>query len=134
MIGELVDFRSTEALREVARTFDVAHREARRAGRPVLATWSRPVADLDPRSLLDRADRRGQRVFFWTSRWTGVELVGAGTAFDLPGSGAHRFQTVRRAWRRYATRLVSGGSGASADTGFPLLVGGFAFQPERWHP
>jgi len=119
---------------EVEFTYRVGHKEALRLGRPVLTTWSRQVAAADPRSLLDRADRRSQRVFYWASRWTGVSFLAAGSAIDIKGDGPGRFGVVGRAWKRCATELVAGGSGAAAAAGFPLLVGGFAFRPGPWHP
>jgi salicylate biosynthesis isochorismate synthase len=119
---------------EVEFTYRVGHNEALRLGRPVLTTWSREVAAPDPRSLLDRANRRSQRVFYWASRWTGVSFLATGTAVDIRSEGPERFRAVGRAWQRCATELVAGGSGAAAAPGFPLLVGGFAFRPGAWHP
>jgi salicylate biosynthesis isochorismate synthase len=119
---------------DVRRAFVASHDAARRLGSPVLVAWAGPLSGTDPRALLRRADRLGGRVFYWTSRWTGVESLGVGSSLDLSAEGADRFAVVRRAWRRYARRLVTGGSGIAGTGGFPLLVGGFAFQPGRWHP
>jgi salicylate biosynthesis isochorismate synthase len=119
---------------DVRRAFVAAHDAARRHSRPVLVAWARPLAGVEPRALLRRADRLGGRVFSWTSRWTGVESLGVGSSLDLSAEGADRFAVVRRAWRRYAGGLVAGGSGIAGRAGFPLLVGGFAFQSGRWHP
>jgi len=119
---------------EVRQTFAAALDAARRQGRPVLAAWARPLPEVAPGSLLRRADRLSMRVFYWTSRWTDVESLAVGTSLDLSGTGVGRFAAVRRAWRRHASGLVTGGSGMAEVPGFPLLVGGFAFGPGRWHP
>ncbi|MFI5956164.1 isochorismate synthase MenF [Cryptosporangium sp. NPDC051539] len=115
-------------------TFAVAREASVRRGRPVLTVWTTPVPGTAPRALLRRADRLGGRVFFWSSRWTGVESVGIGSSLDVSAEGPSRFQVVRRAWHRHCQGLVTGGSAIAGQPGFPLVVGGFAFRPGRWNP
>lgn len=121
-------------LAEVRQAFAAARDGARRRGRPVLVAWARPLSGVEPRALLRRADRLSGRAFYWRSRWTGVETLAVGSSLDVSADGADRFAVVRRAWRRYSRGLVTSGSGVAGTAGFPLLVGGFAFQPGRWHP
>jgi isochorismate synthase len=104
-----------------------ASRRARRLGRPVLASWTRPASAHDPISFYAQAVRREDRLL-WLRPASGEALVGSGAARTFVGTGQDRFQHVAAAWRELsADALVDDRSGASV--GDPLLLGGFSFDP-----
>jgi isochorismate synthase len=106
-----------------------ASSRARRLGRPVLASWTRPCLAHDPISFYAQASRADERVL-WLRPASGEALVGSGAARTLIGTGADRFQQVDAAWRELsAEALVDDPSGSSL--GGPLLLGGFSFDPLR---
>ncbi|HEU4632304.1 MAG TPA: isochorismate synthase [Gemmatimonadaceae bacterium] len=119
--------------------------QARRARRPVLVSLVEAVPALDLLDALQRAaapdyaapERTATDRFYWERPDRGVALAGAGAAVTLAPAGARRFETVDRAWRALvAGALVDDEADGAPMTG-PLLVGGFAFEPdgprtERW--
>jgi isochorismate synthase len=106
-----------------------ASSRARRLGRPVLASWTRPCAAHDPISFYARANYADERLL-WLRPASGEALVGSGAARTLIGSGTDRFQQVTTAWRELsADALVDDSSGSWF--GGPLLLGGFSFDPLR---
>ncbi|OKJ12002.1 hypothetical protein AMK19_12485 [Kitasatospora sp. CB01950] len=105
---------------------------ARRSGRPVLASWAKPVAPADPLTVWGRGRRETRRSLLWQSAWDHGAVVGVGTAHDLRGHGETRVESVGEAWTSLARDAVTGGTAvASLPAGDgPLAIGGFAFSPD----
>jgi salicylate biosynthesis isochorismate synthase len=87
-----------------------------RRGGPVLVAWTRQLPGVGPRALLRRAEQVSGRVFFWMSRWTGVESLAVGSSSDLSAEGTDRTPERRPGlvayWRSVVCRSV-----AAARTG-----------------
>jgi isochorismate synthase len=97
---------------------------AREHRRPVLVSWtSSEQVDLDLVELWGVLRLGADRSFFWSSPWSGRQLVALGTVVDLQGRGTERFTEVHHAWSQMVQHAVTT-SGSS-----PFLVGGFAFRP-----
>lgn len=97
---------------------------ARRIGRPVLASWTRPSLPLDAIGFFGEADRSEPRAL-WLRPGSGEALVGIGSARTLDGHGPARFAEIGAAWRGLLADAVvdDGGSGLG-----PRLLGGFSFD------
>ncbi|WKU07148.1 isochorismate synthase MenF [Micromonospora sp. HUAS LYJ1] len=115
-----------------------AHEEARRRRRPVMVSWHEDPARcaIDVPALLAAVADDRRRAFVWSSRWSGLTILGVGTALDLHGHGVDRFTQVGRSWRRHLTTSMSNAPSPHSPEhpARPLLVGGFAFQADAGHP
>jgi menaquinone-specific isochorismate synthase len=110
-------------------TVGMAAERARRLGRAVLTSWTRPCAVQDPIEVFAQNAGTACRGL-WLRPSTGEALVASGSAFDLVGEGAERFEQVARAWRDVLADAVI--EGATADSsGGPVAFGGFSFDPRR---
>ena len=98
---------------------------ARRLGRPVLTSRTRPVSVEDPIEVFAAAAGAGERGL-WLRPSANEAIVSIGSARSLAGSGAERFQQIASAWRDLlADAMIDAGPGG------PLLFGGFSFDPLR---
>jgi len=104
-----------------------AHQRARRLGRPVLASWTRPASMHDAIGFFAQADPATDRML-WLRPGPSTALVGVGSAYVLTAHGADRFTRISTAWRELvADALVE--DEASPAEGGPILLGGFRFDP-----
>lgn len=107
---------------------------ARRTGQPVMVSLTQPAGQADPIELFALARAAAADAFFWAVPDEGVAFVGAGAARLLTASGPGRFGRLAGDWRRLASgALVSRPPEAAAapGAGGPVLLGGFAFDPQR---
>jgi len=107
---------------------DGAARAARRA-HPVLVSWTVPVPAhriTDAVRLLPGAPGR---TFCWLSTWSGFRRLAIGTALDVTGHGAARFDQLSGWLETSGDGALLGGSGR-----MPTLVGGFRFGTEGIRP
>jgi salicylate biosynthesis isochorismate synthase len=102
-----------------------AARRARRLGRSVLASWSRPATEHDAVAFFGQASATLDRVL-WLRPATGEALVGLGAVCALTGEGPGRFEQVATAWRA----MLADAAVEDPSHG-PLLLGGFSFDPLR---
>jgi isochorismate synthase len=98
---------------------------ARRLGRPVLTSRTRPVGVQDPIQVFAAAAGAGERGL-WLRPSANDAIVSIGSARSLTGSGAGRCQQIASAWRDLLADAVIDGGPAG-----PLLFGGFSFDPLR---
>jgi isochorismate synthase len=110
-------------------TVGLAAQQARRLGRGVLASWTRPCAVQDPIDVFAQNAGTAYRGL-WLRPSTGEARVAIGSALDLVGAGAERFEQVARAWRRLLADAVIE-SAERASPGGPVAFGGFSFDPRR---
>ncbi|HTD78551.1 MAG TPA: isochorismate synthase [Chloroflexota bacterium] len=96
---------------------------ARRLGRPVLVSWTRPANLHDAIDVFAAAASAPQRAL-WLRPAMGEALVAIGCAHRLVGSGPQRFEQVSAAWRDLLTGAV-----IDATSPGPVLFGGFSFDP-----
>lgn len=122
-----------------------ARRQARQTRRPVLVSVTEAVPPLDLLDATARAtapdymapERTPHERWHWEQPDAGFALAAVGAALTIAPVGERRFATVDRAWRALLdTALVDDASGGARGAG-PLLVGGFAFEPDgpqdgRW--
>ena len=105
-----------------------AQQQARRAGRPLLASLTEPAPEIDPLAFFAAAATYQDRAL-WHQPSSQFALAAAGAAQVIESRGADRFEQARAAWRSVlAGALIEGVPGHGAG---PLLLGGFAFDPER---
>jgi menaquinone-specific isochorismate synthase len=105
------------------RSLAEAAARARRLGRPVLASWTRPVSAQDAIDVFGAARAEQQRGL-WLRPAANEALVATGAAHTLIGRGPQRFRQVSAAWRDLLADAVLDGSSAG-----PVLFGGFSFDP-----
>jgi isochorismate synthase len=97
---------------------------ARRLGRPVLASWTRPCAAADPIASFSRSSDEFRSL--WLQPERNAALVALGNACVLEGSGAGRFEQVSTQWRDVLRdALIDSPPGAPP----PIAFGGFSFDP-----
>jgi salicylate biosynthesis isochorismate synthase len=101
---------------------DAANAAADR-GRPVLASWSGTVPRFTVADRVRQLSAGSERTFVWASSWSGQRRLAVGTALDVTGHGADRFEQVSAAWKRCRSGALIGGTGRR-----PSLVGGFSFR------
>lgn len=116
----------TETDRRLADLLAQAQQVARERGRPVLASWSQPVPVLDPIALFHWAGEVAHDRTLWFQPDAGFALVGIGAAQVITPTGVERFQAAGAAWQELLDGALQGGDGPG-----PVLLGGFAFDPER---
>ena len=92
-------------------------------GRPVLASWSAPVPEFSVADRVGQLSVSSERTFVWASSWSGQRRLAVGTALDVTGHGADRFDHVSACWKRCRSGALTGGTGRR-----PSLVGGFSFR------
>ncbi len=92
-------------------------------GRPVLASWSTTVPGFTVADRLRRLSTSSERTFVWGSTWSGQRRLAVGTALDVTGHGADRFEQVSACWRECRSGALIGGTGRR-----PALLGGFSFR------
>ena len=95
---------------------------AAESGHPVLVSWTTEVPRCTVAEQVRRLSTGPARTFVWTSAWTGHRRLAVGTALDVTGCGADRFEQVSASWRRARDGALVGGTGRR-----PSLVGGFSF-------
>ena len=102
---------------------------ARAAARDVatLVSATVPVLPVDPVALHGLARPLG--AMLWMRPEAGVAHVGIGEAWAARQSHAGRFEVVSVAWRMLLEDAIVETAAAPRGTG-PLLLGGFAFDPE----
>ena len=106
-----------------------AAQRAERLGKPVLASWTRPVPMLDALGFFAQADQTADRAL-WLRPATGEALVGVGAAHVLTGRGTGRFAEISAAWEELLAEAVVDDRSGAAEGG-PVLIGGFCFDPLR---
>jgi len=107
---------------------EAAQQRAQLAGRPFLASLTESAPEIDPLAFFAAAMTYRDRAL-WNQPSSHFALVAAGAAQVIESSGADRFEQARGAWRSLLDgALIEGVTGHGAG---PLLLGGFAFDPER---
>jgi salicylate biosynthesis isochorismate synthase len=92
-------------------------------GRPVLASWSATVPGFTVADRVRQLSVGSERTFVWASSWSGQRRLALGTALDLSGHGADRFEQVSAFWKLCRDVALVDGTGRQ-----PSLVGGFSFR------
>ena len=122
---------------------DRFHDLVSRAGSaPRLVSLVERLDDIDPLDAIEtigRLSRHDQDVarligtrMFWSRPVEGFSIAGIGAAVTLAPEGADRFATIDRDWKSLVgDALIDDDSSDSA--GGPVLMGGFAFDPEGPH-
>jgi isochorismate synthase len=105
------------------RSLAEASARARRLGRPVLASWTRPTGVQDAIGVFAAAHPSQQRCV-WLRPAANESIVAIGAAHTLEGKGSARFQQVSAAWRDLLSDAVIDGAARG-----PLVFGGFSFDP-----
>ena len=130
--GERSPFTLTQSDGERLRVrLDLALQQARRSGRPTLATITCALPnDVDPSAVVCASRRPGEPWFvFEQPDRGGSALAGLGQVACLEDSGPDRFATVAGRWRSLSAAAVADSPG-DPEGGGPVAVGGFAFAPE----
>lgn len=110
---------------------------ARATHRPVLVSVIEQVPVVDPLEALLAVERHAPDRMYWARPADEFALAGVGAVATFTPEGTDRFATADHAWADLlAGALVEDPSDGAAGTG-PLLMGGFAFDPEgprtlRW--
>ncbi len=118
---------------------DDARDRARSAQRPVLLSAVEPIAAVDTIDVLEALTRAAAHDpllarqlaagrALWTRPADGFALLGVGAAATFAPHGAARFTAVDQAWTALLSDAVI--DGASATGAGPVLMGGFAFDPD----
>lgn len=111
---------------ELRRLLATAVRRA--GGGPALVCAAAPAPKIDPFAVFRRA--AGRERALWVQAGEAFALVAVGAAARLAGQGGERFAQVAAAWRRLLARAaVEQGEGCPLPP--PVLIGGFAFDPDR---
>lgn len=107
-----------------------ASARARALGRPVLVSRVEEIPARDPLRALEAADTGEPAArMYWTRPADGTAVATLGAALTLCPVGQDRFGATDRAWQGLlADAQMEDASGADG-TG-PILVGGFAFDPD----
>lgn len=92
-------------------------------GRPVLASWSATVPRFTVADRVRHMSASSERTFVWASSWSGQRRIAVGTALDVTGHGADRFEQVSASWKASRRGALISGTGTR-----PSLVGGFSFR------
>ncbi len=92
---------------------------------PVLASYSRPIAPIDPLEFLCRGE--GQR-FYWSSDDGDKTFAGWGVEAELVAYGLERFADIEDELERLFGNLKV--DVADLPCGGPRVYGGFSFRPE----
>lgn len=85
------------------------------------------IEDVDPLGVFAGA-AEGSRDY-WETPTEGMAMCGVGQAWRKESEGAVRFQTVQSAWHDITRGAIREGPSSALGVG-PLLIGGFAFEPE----
>jgi salicylate biosynthesis isochorismate synthase len=112
----------TRALADFGALCGVGATLATESGHPVLVSWTTEVPRFTVAEQVRRLPTGPGRTFVWTSAWTGQRRLAVGTALDVTGCGADRFDQVSASWSRARDGALVGGTGRR-----PSLVGGFSF-------
>ncbi|HEX3724387.1 MAG TPA: isochorismate synthase [Nitrolancea sp.] len=115
-------------LARLTQLLEAVQRQARRENRPLLASLTEPMPAIDPLTFFHAAASFRERAL-WFQPATNFALVSVGVAQSIESTGIDRFERARTAWRT----LLDGAhiDGVTGKTTGPLLLGGFAFDPER---
>lgn len=105
-------------------------RRAQRHGRPVLVSAVRPLPPSDPLTFFARNSAKMRDRLFWASPTESLAMAGVGSAGTIEASGERRFAAADAAWRDYCADALIDAAPGVAGTG-PVLIGGFAFDPQR---
>jgi isochorismate synthase len=106
-------------------------RRAQRLRRPILVSITASIASCDPLAIYDGGGELHPERQFWACPSLGYELAGIGAAWSVSASGAERFRIARQAWSTLLADALLDDTTDAIGTG-PLLLGGFAFDPQ--HP
>ena len=125
---------SAPSLERLAELVMRAGARARASGRRVLASVVQEVPALDPLGALEAlegiaSDWRGARMY-WTRPAAGSAVAALGAALTLMPEGPGRFDEADRAWQVLLSEAVVDDPSGGADGTGPILVGGFAFDPD----
>jgi isochorismate synthase len=129
----------------LAELLDRASEQARASQRPVLVSTVEPAPAVDPLEALAHASSNGGALaeqaaagrMYWTRPAEGFALAGLGSVAELASAGSLRFETLDREWAALVRCAVTDDASGGAPGVGPLLMGGFAFEPEgprsaRW--
>jgi isochorismate synthase len=108
-----------------------ALRRARAAGRPIIASVTRSLAeDADPTAIVVASRRPGEPWFCWEQPDRGgAALAALGCVRQLEASGEDRFVQVARRWRGLSAAALADPAGGPPGSGL-VALGGFAFAPD----
>lgn len=113
---------------------------ARELGRPVLAALTRRIPSTDGLAALEnisRAVRENAQLasevhagrMFWACPGDGFALTGIGAVATFAPEGQDRFARVESSWSALLDGEISDNPDGASGPG-PLLMGGFAFEPD----
>src|SRR5690348_14547672 len=103
---------------------------ARQAHGPVLVSVTRPVAAVDPLAVFGRGAALAVDRVYWEQPSAGLALAGVGAAHSFTANGPDRFTPINQAWQELLATALLVPDPAAPGVG-PLLLGGFAFDPQR---
>ena len=128
---------TSEDSRRLGALLERAVREARRAGRQALASFTCTLSgEAEPSAVACASRRPGEPWFCIEQPWRAkTAIAGLGEAAGMRAQGEGRFAELAERWRALAARAHVDASGALRAAGAeshacPLAVGGFAFAPE----
>ncbi|HLH72390.1 MAG TPA: isochorismate synthase [Chloroflexota bacterium] len=103
---------------------------ARRQRRVVLVSYSSPCPTVDPLVFFGRGRRLDIDRFYWERPADQVSLVGLGSVRVVRLHDSLRFIEAAQAWRCLLSDSLIEAEATSKVAVGPVLVGGFAFEPE----
>ncbi len=103
---------------------------ARRNGRAVVVSVSEPITAPDVIALFGRGQLLTPDRYLWAQPGEEFALVGLGIAHAIEVVEAARFRHAASAWRHLLSGAIVEGPHGLPGVG-PLLLGGFAFDPQR---
>lgn len=118
-----------------------AEQQARTSGHSVLVSAAEAVADLDPLAVVQAMEQAAQAdaglsallqagQAFWASPGGELTIAAFGAATVIVPTGPDRFANADLTWRSLLDHAVLDDASRGALGTGPLLIGGFAFDPE----
>ncbi len=108
-----------------------AHQRAVRLGRPVLASVALPVPATDPLAFFARGQQLAEERLLWTCPRTGYAMVGVDADWVIEPDASVRFRDANARWKVLQADAVLDLPPAAPSGVGPVLMGGFAFDPDR---
>jgi len=103
---------------------------ARQQGHARLVSYSSRCPRSDALNFFERGEFASRERFYWERATDQVAVVGVGAVRVVRLHGASRFEEATRAWRRLMNEALVAAEASSSLAVGPVLVGGFAFEPE----
>ena len=103
---------------------------ARQGGQARLVSYCSRFSVVDPLAFFERGQFISRERFYWERATDQIALVGVGAVQVVCLHGPGRFDDAALAWRRLMNDALVLADAPSALAAGPVMVGGFAFEPE----